>query len=87
MLQLLLSHFYDLREIFHEQRLSVVSAEWHARVVLLLAAYAILALPSFVAPSQTREDLFFVGDARCCCSLRLVCLELYSAIAGSRSDV
>jgi hypothetical protein len=56
MLQLLLAHFYDLREIFHEQRLSVVSAEWHARVVLLLAAYAILALPSFVAPSQTRED-------------------------------
>ena len=37
--------------------------DWLFHVVLPLAAYAILALSSFAAPSHTREALFGVGGA------------------------
>ncbi len=37
--------------------------DWSCHVVLPLAAYAILALSAFAAPSHTREALFGVGAA------------------------
>jgi len=63
--------------------------DWLFHVLLPLAAYAMLALSTFAAPSHTREALFAVGAA----TLLLLFIGIHNAwdsvayhVFGSRSD-